>query len=157
MPVPQSQTRLGSLREWLSTLIVTNFKASITEKNSTAQHSFRTSDWFSGMLLMVCAIYIYSAGLSMYIHEITSYVYYIKCTQYASTIVHDSILEEPNSVVRIVNSIDVYPAVLQLYHNTACISKNSSLQDESYANTMQPMHAQLCITEIFDGGVNFMG
>ena len=44
-----------------------NFKA---EKNSTAQYSFRTPDRSGGTLLMVRAIY--SAGLSIYIHGITS-------------------------------------------------------------------------------------
>ena len=38
--------------EWLSTSTATGFEASITEKNSIAQYSFRTSD---GTLLMVCA------------------------------------------------------------------------------------------------------
>ena len=45
------------------TSIVTIFKASITEKNSTQQYSFQTSDRSGGMLLMVRAIY--SAGLSI--------------------------------------------------------------------------------------------
>ena len=47
---------------------MTSFEASITEKNSTAQYI--ASDWSSGTLLMVHAIY--SAGLSIYIYGITS-------------------------------------------------------------------------------------
>ena len=50
------------LRVALDNLDLESFKASITKKNSTAQYSFRTSDWSGGTLLMVRAIY--SAGLS---------------------------------------------------------------------------------------------
>ena len=52
---------------WLSTSIVTSFKASITEKNSTPQYSFQTSDRSSGTLLMVRAIIAQSY---LYIHGI---------------------------------------------------------------------------------------
>ena len=45
-------------------------EASITEKNSTAQYSFRALDRSGGTLLIVRAIY--SAVLSIYIHGITS-------------------------------------------------------------------------------------
>ena len=83
---PQSQTRLWSSGVWelLSTSTVKSFKA---EKNSTAQYSFRTSDRSGGTLCMLSLAgqplqergwptrlvrAIYSAGLSIYIHGITS-------------------------------------------------------------------------------------
>ena len=59
--------------ELLSTLIVTSFKASITEMNSTVQYSFQTSDRSGGMLLksrvhaIIVQGYLYNPQDYMYV------------------------------------------------------------------------------------------